>query len=439
MVDCPTSRPPHVSSIPSTYALLRRGPMILLALLTGCTTAIPVPTATPQVTAPTVTPAPTATPQETEPVEGFQGTLSIWLSWGPDGVRELNELIRAFQSDHPGATFAVAYVPADEIRQTLDQAAAEEQLPSLFFAPSQWGPELFESRMIHDLAEQPIDQVKAVVHSLAWSQVIQRDQVLGLPVQLEGNVLYRNRDLAPVPAATVEGLVESARGFRGTPAVGMSLDYGYSTIVPFASACGGQLVQAGSLPDLQGALGPCWLALIQELSRAGPVAFNTDLDREAFQSGEAGWLIESTELYGTFAARLGEAAVAVDPWPIYEASGEPLAGYVWGENIYFRNGMEPAELELAWEFSTFLLSAESQQALSSPFGAGNLPVHAGSFPLVGVYGLMYQALLSGVSRPLEPSGAEVADILERAARAVAVQGTSVELALRRALEELADV
>jgi len=413
--------------------------MLLLALLTGCSTAIPVPTATLQPTPPTATPAPTATPRETEPAKGFQGTLSIWLAWNPDGVREFNELVRAFQSDHPGASFAVAYVPADVLRQTLDQAAAAGQLPTLFLAPSQWGPDLFESRMIRDLADQPIDQVKAIVHSLAWSQVTQRDQVLGLPVQLEGNVLYRNRDLAPVPAATVEGLVESSRRFRGTPAVGMNLDYGYSTIVPLAAACGGQLVQTGSPPDLQGTLGPCWLALLQELSRAGPVGFNTDLDREAFQSGAAGWLIESTELYETLAARLGEAAVAVDPWPIYEASGEPLAGYVWGESIYFRNGMEPTELELAWEFSTFLLSAESQQTLSSPFGAGNLPVHAGSLPLVGVYGLMYQALLSGISRPLEPPAVEIADILERAARAVAVQGTSVELALRRALEELADV
>ncbi|MGH2620849.1 MAG: sugar ABC transporter substrate-binding protein [Anaerolineales bacterium] len=413
--------------------------MLFIALLTACSTAIPVPTTTPQPTAPSTTPAPTATPEQAEPVEGSQATLSIWLSWGPDGVRALNELIRAFHSDHPGATFAVAYVPADELRQTLDQAAAVRELPSLFLAPSRWGPELLQAGMIHDLADQPIDQVKAIVHSLAWSQVTQRDQVLGLPIQLDGDVLYRNRELAPVPAATVEGLVESSRRFRGTPAVGMNLDFGYSTIVPFGSACGGQIVQPGTLPDLQGTLGPCWLALLQELSRAGPVAFNTDLDREAFESGQAGWLIESTELYETLAARLGEAAVAVDPWPIYEASGEPLAGYVWGENIYFRNGMEPAELELAWEFSTFLLSAEAQQALSSPFGAGNLPVHAGTLPLVGVYGLMYQALLRGVSRPLEPQAAGIAEILERAARAVAVQGTSVEIALRRALEELADV
>ena len=351
----------------------------------------------------------------------------------------LNELIRAFQSDRPAATFAVAYVRADELRQTIEQAAAEGKLPSLFFGPSTWGPELLQAGMIRDLADQRVDQIRAIVHSLAWSQVIQGDSVLGLPVQLDGDVLYRNRELAPVPAATVEGLVESSRGFRGTQAVGMNLDYGYSTIVPFGTACGGQLIQPGSLPDLQGALGPCWLALLQELSRAGPVAFNSDLDREAFRSGQAGWLIESTELYETLAAELGQATVAVDPWPIYEASGEPLAGFVWSESLYFRNGMEHAETKLAWEFATFLLSAESQQALSSPVGAGNLPVHAGIFPLVGVYGQMYQALLGGVPRPLDPPAVEIAEILERAARAVAVQGTSVEIALRRALEELADV
>lgn len=428
-----------MTSLQSTSSHLWHGSLLCLALLTGCSATGPVPTATAQATTPTASAAPTATPRQTEPVEDFPTTLSIWVAWSPQGVTALNELIRAFQSDRPGADFAVAYVRADELRQTLEQAAAEGQLPSLFFAPSLWGPELLQAGMIRDLADQPVDQIRAIVHSLAWSQAIQGDSVLGLPVQLDGNVLYRNRELAPVPAATVEGLVESSRGFRGTQVVGMNLDYGYSTIVPLGTACGGQLIQPGSLPDLRGTLGPCWLALLQELSRAGPVAFNSDLDREAFRSGQAGWLIDSTELYETLAAELGQATVAVDPWPIYEASGEPLAGFVWGENLYFRNGMEPAEIKLAWEFATFLLSAESQQTLSSPVGAGNLPVHAGSFPLVGVYGQMYQALLGGVSRPLEPPAAEIAEILERAARAVAVQGTSVELALRRALEELADV
>jgi len=428
-----------MTSLQSTSSQLWRGSLLCLALLTGCSATGPVPTATAQATTPTATAAPTVTPRQTEPVEDLPSRLSIWVAWSPQGVTALNELIRAFQSDRPGTDFAVAYVRADELRQTLEQAAAEGQLPSLFFAPSLWGPELLQAGMIRDLADQPVDQIRAIVHSLAWSQAIQGDSVLGLPVQLDGNVLYRNRELAPVPAATVEGLVESSRGFRGTQVVGMNLDYAYSTIVPFGTACGGQLIQPGSLPDLRGTLGPCWLALLQELSRAGQVAFNSDLDREAFRSGQAGWLIESTELYETLAAELGQATVAVDPWPIYEASGEQLAGFVWGENLYFRNGMEPAEIKLAWEFATFLLSAESQQTLSSPVGAGNLPVHAGSFPLVGVYGQMYQALLGGVSRPLDPPAAEIAEILERAARAVAVQGTSVEIALRRALEELADV
>jgi ABC-type glycerol-3-phosphate transport system substrate-binding protein len=428
-----------MTRLQSTSSHLWRGSLLCLALLTGCSATGPVPTATAQATTPTVSAAPTATPRQTEPVEDLPSRLSIWVAWSPQGVTALNELIRAFQSDRPGADFAVAYVRADELRQTLEQAAAEGQLPSLFFAPSLWGPELHQAGMIRDLADQPVDQIRAIVHSLAWSQAIQGDSVLGLPVQLDGNVLYRNRELAPVPAATVEGLVESSRGFRGTQVVGMNLDFEFSTIVPFGTACGGQLIQPGSLPDLRGSLGPCWLALLQELSRAGPVAFNSDLDREAFRSGQAGWLIDSTELYETLAAELGQATVAVDPWPIYEASGEPLAGFVWGENLYFRNEMEPAEIKLAWEFATFLLSAESQQALSSPVGGGNLPVHAGSFPLVGVYGQMYQALLGGVSRPLDPPAAEIAEILERAARAVAVQGTSVELALRRALEELADV
>jgi hypothetical protein len=52
---------------------------------------------------------------------------------------------------------------------------------------------------------------------------------------------------------------------------------------------------------------------------------------------------------------------------------------------------------------------------------------------------MYRAVLGGSPIPLEPARAKYVEILERAARAVAVQGTPVEIALQRALEELGDV
>lgn len=424
----------------STVPRVRPSLIFLSALFAACSAAAPAATATPEPLLPTATASPTTLPAlATPPAEGLQGRVSIWLSWGPEGVRSLNALVRSFQGRHPEVVFAVAYVPPDELRTTLEQAYSAGELPSLFLAPSMWGPELMDAGMILDLSNQRVDQLKPIVHNLAWSQVEYRDKVLGLPIRMHGNVLYRNRELASVPAATVEALVEAARPFRGTPAVGINLDYGYSTIVPFALACGSPLVQEGAVPDLQGEVGPCWLGLLQELSGAGLVSFNSELDREAFQVGQAGWLVESTEIYASFANTLGEGKVAVDPWPLYEETGQQLAGYVWTENLYFRVRPEPTDLEAAWAFAAFLLSPDAQLALSNPAGAGNLPVYAGAFPLVGALGQMHQALLGGISRPLDPPEPRYVEILERAARAVSVQGTAIDVALRKAIEELADV
>ena len=441
MVDLPArSFPLPVATPHFTEVRARFGLILLTALLTACSAGTPAATATPEPLLPTSPPNPTSVVTlAAPPPDALRGTVSIWLSWGPEGVRSLNELIRSFQSRHPEVDFAVGYVPPDELRTTLEQAYSEGELPSLFLAPSIWAPELLAAGMILDLSDQAVDQLKPTVHSLAWSQVAYRGKLVGLPIRMHGDVLYRNRELASVPVATVEGLVETARAFRGTSAVAINLDYRYSTIVPFALACGGLLVQVGAAPDLQGETGPCWLSLLQELGRAGPVIFNSDLDREAFQAGESGWLIESSELYESFAKILGEGKVAVDPWPLYEGTGQPLAGYVWTENLYFRVRQEPTDLEAAWAFAAFLLSAESQLTLSNPTGAGNLPVHAASFPLVGALGQIRQALLGGTPRPLDAPEPQYVEILQRAARAVSIQGTAVDIALRKAIEELADV
>jgi ABC-type glycerol-3-phosphate transport system substrate-binding protein len=363
----------------------------------------------------------------------------VWLSWKPAGVRTFNELIEAFQSRYPRAMVSVSYVPSGELRAALDEAAANDRLPSIVLAPSSWGPELNESGIIIDLSGQPTDELKAVIHPLAWSQVDFSGRVLGLPVQMHGNVLYRNRGLANIPAATVEGLVSTAQAFRGTSNVGQSLDFGFEVAGPLSLACGGILIQRGAPPDLESEVAPCWLGLLADLSLAGPVGFHTQEDRQRFELGEAGWLIESTERYDDFREALGSDALAVDPWPVYQSSGEPLAGYVWTENAYFSVGLSEEQFAMAWALVTSLVSAEAQAAFSNPTGASNLPVRAAVNPLVGPPAQMYEAILGGTALPLWSPDPIHLEILERAARAVSVQGATVDTALRRAIDELGDV
>jgi ABC-type glycerol-3-phosphate transport system substrate-binding protein len=254
-----------------------------------------------------------------------------------------------------------------------------------------------------------------------------------------GNVLYRNRELAPIPAGTLEGLVEADQALRGTFNEGVAQDYGFITAAPFAAACGGQLMQDGSAPDLENPVVRCWLELLRDLAPAGPVVFNSDEDRALFEGGQAGWLIESTENFDQLSEALGEGVLTIDPWPVYQETGESLAGYVWTENAYFASNLKPEDFEAAWEFVGFLLSEDSQLALSNPNGAGHIPVHISAPALPGHVGQMLSALLEGTALPTVGPRPEYVEVLERAARAVSVLGTPVDLALQRAIAELAKV
>lgn len=405
-----------------------------LLLLVSCSGPEPTPTQTP---APAATPAPsipTASPSPTP--QGPTGTVSIWLSWTPEAIRQLNQLIQDYEQAHPEVQFSVSYVPADQMRDTLAAAFDGGDPPSIFMGPSTWGPELIQAGLVADLSQLPIEQPQSVLQSLAWSQVEYGTRVLGLPIQLRGNVLYRNRDLAPVPAATIESLVDTAQQFRGTLNVGISLDFGYTAVGPFSQACGGPLIQQGAPLDLEGPVLPCWLGLLQELGPAGPVDFNSGAGRETFLAGGSAWQIDSTEQFEQFQAQLGSDSLVVDPWPVFEATGEPVAGYVWSENVYFSSGIDPTELDLAWAFVNSLLSADSQLALSNPTQAAHIPVHAAVPPPPGQLGQMDRSLLEGVALPLWTIPSDQQETLERAARAVSLQGTDVETAIRRAIEEL---
>lgn len=394
------------------------------------------PTSDPTPFADDPTPSPTL---DLEPTSAMIGNVSIWMTWKPEGIRGFNRLIAEFQERHPGATFALSYVPEGEIRDRLTEAHSVGELPSLILAPSLWASELYEAGMTQDLSGRRTEELRVLVHPLAWSQAISQGSVLGIPLQMHGNVLYRNRQLAPVPAATVAGLVEGAQAFRGTANVGLAQDLGFQISAPFALACGGRLMQSNSEPDLESPTAACWLQLLENLGPAGPIEFGSDVDRERFRAGEAAWLVESTEHFEDLSESLAQGALTVDPWPVYQETGEQLAGHVWTENVYFAADLAPEDLELAWDFVTFLLSADSQISLADPNGAGNIPVHIAAPTVPGHVGQMHAALLSGMELPTEAVREEYVKILEFAARAVAVQGMAIDLALQRAQEQLAEV
>jgi ABC-type glycerol-3-phosphate transport system substrate-binding protein len=351
-------------------------------------------------------------------------------------VGGLTDLINLFQAEHPAVEFSLSYIPADELEVAIREAAVAGELPSIFLAPSPWGPELGAQGVILDLSPSVTAEIQRSLHPLAWSQVAFQNEVLGLPVRMHGNVLYRNRSLAQIPAASLPDLLETSRRLRGTTSVGAALDFGYLYTVPQSEACGGGLLSPGSQPAVEGALGLCWLTVLRDLSRAGPVVFNTEEDLQLFLAGGAAWFVGSTELYPLLVRSLGEANLAVDSWPTYPGTGGRMAGYVWTENAYLSAALQGPDLQAAWSFALRMISPEAQLSWSQTARGAHLPTFALAEPTEAAVAAMHAAVRSGTALPLWSLDPIHIEILERAARAVSLQGADPETAQRRAVEEL---
>lgn len=417
--------------------------LVLVGLLVACTSAAaptPSPTNTLQPTASTVAPTPRST-QLSTPTSNLRGSVRLWSTWDPASIATLSGLIEGFREENSGVAISVTYIPAEALRETLEAAFGSESAPTVFFAPSAWGPTFKARGVIRDIGELVSPELIEEIHPLAWSQVDYRGEVLGLPLQMEGNVLFRNRALVAQPAATLDDLVAAAKDLRTGLQVGAALDFGFPYSTPMSAACDGSLLvdQKTLAPSFGDRLGLCWLRMLKAFGESGMVFFNSDEDRALFEAGQAGWFIESTEILEQVRDAIGAGNLAVDPWPVYSETGKRLAGSVWTENAYFSTNAEEEDLVASVAFVSFLLSAESQLAFSDPQGPRMIPVRrsmeAPGFP----EGRLRMALDEGVARPLSPDDGALVELLERAARGVTLQGIDPAAARDRALIELEDL
>ena len=137
------------------------GAALIAASLWACSEPETAPAPTVAIADSGPTPAPTPNLQ---PTSEMAGSVSLWVTWKPDSVRALNELIETFQSRNPEIEFKLSYIPADELRSAISEA---QTLPSLILAPSTWAAELFESGITQDLSTHPTDESRMLVHPTA--------------------------------------------------------------------------------------------------------------------------------------------------------------------------------------------------------------------------------------------------------------------------------
>lgn len=359
--------------------------------------------------------------------------VTVWLGGNAADLASFGQRAEAFSAEHPEVRFHLSYYAPEELLATLEGISSSER-PTILIGPSTWGPDLLQSGEIHAVPEAFVGAPPSGILPVAWESVGKDGEVFGMPLSLSGTVWYRNLRLAPDPSPTVEDWVSKGMALRGPAAAGAALDLSYLTIAPWFWACHGSVMAQNAHVEIEVQAGPCWIRLVSVIARAGEIASDAQGDRQVFLEGRAGWLIDDTEADAEILSALGADFVRVDPWPVYGLSGLILPGFVWTEAAFLVSGSDPAQRTMAVAFLHSLIQPESQRALLDAPGTRWRTVRTDLEPIDPWKAQLLEALRSGVLHPVMSAIPPEAEILERAARAVAVQGTQPDVAWQTALD-----
>lgn len=393
------------------------------------------PTATAPAT-PTIAPSPLAPPTRT-PTPGPAGHVTLWLSWDPDELRGLHRVLNRFADRYPEIEFSLAYYDPEAMIPALEAAHGTDAQPGIVLGPSAWGPILWGRGWLADLSTRVDDNLQRDLHPAAWSQSRYQGALVGLPLELQGTVLFRNADLVPGAAGTVTDYVEASRALRESGASDEVIDLGWPNAAPQIWTCGGAVFDDQGRSGLQSDAGACWLGLMEELGRAGRIVFRSDEDLNLFQAGSAGWLMETSDKARALQEALGASSLKVDAWPRYAPTDRTMTGFVWTENAYIIEGASVEDAEAGWAFLRFLVSSDAQEILSDPKEARHLPVLTSLDPADPLMNMMASFVRVGVPLPLRTDLARFYGPLEGAIEDVARQGIAPERAIEIAVEKLA--
>ncbi len=330
-----------------------------------------IPTKMPDSLTPTAASTPT---QIAEPTHESTGEIIIWLDWAPEEMEALQEIIQSFSREYPTVDFSLSYYPTDELLSAFEDASRAGTPPTIIFGPSLWGPRLYEGEMILDPSSMVSAELERRIHPTAWTQVIYDRHMLGLPLEFQGVVLFRNRSRAAEAPRTVERWIEAGLNQHDGDQTATVLDFGFDFSAPQLSICDGSFIGAQGEIALELPQGICWLEVMSDLRAVGPAVMNSDEDLSRFLAGESAWLVEESSRIGELAHALGVTNLKVDPWPLYEPADRPLQSLVWTENIYLSNGIPAQNLESTWAFVEHIYSAEAQARLSDFQGAAHITV-----------------------------------------------------------------
>lgn len=334
------------------------------------------------------------------------GTVSIWHSLQDDELPALLRPIAAFREAYPGVQFDVTYVPSLDLRAAYEQAALQGRAPTILIGAADWGPSFYDQGLVADISSLASQDLLDRLNPAGVETGRYKDALLGLPLNLEGVVLYRNGAIAPIGPATFDELVTFAQSATEGGAVGAILDRGFAYSGAHLNGLGGKWINPDGTPAFNDENGLEWVSLLGAFEQVGPVEYQSDNDMQLFKEGRVGMITEGTWQSQNLAEAIGVDNLVIDPWPL--VSGGALSGFVRAESVFLNpRALQEAD-NISWEFVQTLFTPQAQAGLAQ---VGFIPaINPAQLTAAGAEGniedpLITQAmaaLMGGAAYPTHP-------------------------------------
>ena len=386
----------------------------------------------------TVVSTPTAPATPTRVV--ISGTVSIWHSFEDPYITALLRQIDAFQKIYPDVHFDVTYIPNIDLKTSFIQAASDGYAPSLLLGSGEWGPELFDGKFITGIAGDVSAEALNNLNSAAVDAAKYRGELIGLPITVEGVVLYRNRDIISNSPSTFSDLISLSQDAAQGDIIGAYLDRSYFYSGGHLEGLGGRLMDESGMPTFNNKQGLNWLELLQSFELAGPTDYFTDQDVQQFIDGRVGFVIDSTQRRTELVEGLGADRIVIDPWPLYNDGH--LSGFVTADNIYLTPRALDEKHGVSLRFAEYMISPDSQSLFAE---TGLIPAISGSPVILAGSGLRIDdplisqamfSLVEGAAYPVLPQAAMYQNAMDIALQSVFNGFVTPEEALQDAYDDI---
>lgn len=314
-----------------------------------------------------------------QPGDELKGRISIWHSWSPAEAIVLEQALAEFQEIHPKVNIITFAIPEDKILDEFIDAGNDGLAPGILLGSDSWIGELVNTGLIRSISIDASVAHLFDTRNTALSQY--NEKHYGVPLFLEPNALYYNKNMVTSPPRTLDDLLQEADAGNHVAFV-PRFEQAYWGIQTFGQGLfDGQdrfILDESGFQE--------WLSWLDEAQIAPGVILNVDNHSllELFTSGQVAYYVAGPEKQAEILANIDEEnpfEIGVVPLP--EGPQGPAGPLLPAESIMAYTFTSKEQTRIAKALATFLMN--QQQGIRFMRELDRLPAN----PTIRVDGRVY--------------------------------------------------